>query len=126
MLAVQRGSIIRFRDAVNGHQSRFGHYPILFAMKVHRRLSATGPTGCALAAPPRIDGNDIVADTGAEKRTISLDAQRRPLQARVGPLKDFRFENANPQHYLISDTNPIVLVNSSSGSVFSPDITGGL
>ena len=43
-----------------------------------------GPTGCALAAPPPIDGNDIVAETEAEKRTISLDAKRRPLQARVG------------------------------------------
>ena len=84
MLAVQRGSIIRFRDAVNGHQSRFGHYPILFAMKVHRRLSATGPTACALAAPPLIDRTSIVADTGTEKGTISLDAKRRPLHARVG------------------------------------------
>ena len=43
-----------------------------------------GPTGCALAAPPPIDGKDIVAETGAEKRTISHDAKRRPLQARVG------------------------------------------
>ena len=42
------------------------------------------PTGCALAAPPLIDGCTIVADTGAEKRPISLDAKRRPLQARVG------------------------------------------
>ncbi len=33
------------------------------------------------AAP--IDGKSIVADTGAKKRTISLDAKRRPLQARV-------------------------------------------
>ena len=44
------------------------------------------PTSCALAAPPLIDGNDIVADTSAEKGTISLDAQRRPLQARVRRL----------------------------------------
>jgi len=42
-------------------------------------------TGCALAAPPPIDGNHIVAETGAEKRPILLDAKRRPLQARVGP-----------------------------------------
>ena len=42
------------------------------------------PTGCALAAPPLIDGGHIVAETSAEKRTISLDAKRRPLQARVG------------------------------------------
>ena len=42
------------------------------------------PTGCALAAPPPIGGHHIVADTGAEKGTISLDAKRRPLQARVG------------------------------------------
>ena len=34
------------------------------------------------AAP--IDGCHIVAETDAEKRPISLDAQRRPLQARVG------------------------------------------
>ncbi len=43
------------------------------------------PTGCALAAPPLIDGSHIVADIGAEKGTISLDAKWRPLQARVGP-----------------------------------------
>ena len=43
------------------------------------------PTGCALAAPPLIDRNHIVADTGAEKGTIWLDAKRRPLQARVSP-----------------------------------------
>ena len=42
------------------------------------------PTGCALAAPPPVDGNHIVADTDAKKRTILLDAKRRPLQARVG------------------------------------------
>ncbi len=42
------------------------------------------PTGCALAAPPPIDGKDTVAETGAEKRPILLDAKRRPLQARVG------------------------------------------
>ncbi len=42
------------------------------------------PTGCALAAPPPINGCHIVPETGAEKRTISLDAKRRPLQARVG------------------------------------------
>jgi hypothetical protein len=47
-------------------------------------LTGHGPTVCALAAPPPIDGNDIVAETSAEKRTISLDAKRRPLQARVG------------------------------------------
>ena len=47
-------------------------------------LADCRPTGCALAAPPPIDGNNIVADTGAEKRPISLDAKRRPLQARVG------------------------------------------
>ena len=40
-------------------------------------------TGCALAAPPPIDGKHIVAETGAKKRTILLDAKRRPLQARV-------------------------------------------
>ena len=34
------------------------------------------------AAP--IDGCHIVAETDAEKRPISLDAKRRPLQARVG------------------------------------------
>ena len=44
----------------------------------------TRPTGCALAAPPPIKGSHIVADIDAEKRTISLDAKRRPLQARVG------------------------------------------
>ena len=44
----------------------------------------TRPTGCALAAPPLIDGNHIVAETDAKKRTISHDAKRRPLQARVG------------------------------------------
>ena len=49
---------------------------------IERRL-----TGCALAAPPLINGNIIVADTDAEKRTISLDAKRRPLQARVGPCR---------------------------------------
>ena len=48
-----------------------------------------GPTGCALAAPPPIDGNHIVADTDAEKGTISLDAKRRPLQARVGRARLF-------------------------------------
>ncbi len=47
-------------------------------------FAESGPTGCALAAPPPIDGNHIVADTDAEKGTISLDAKRRPLQARVG------------------------------------------
>jgi hypothetical protein len=36
------------------------------------------------AAP--INGNSIVAETGAEKRPISLDAKRRPLQARVGQI----------------------------------------
>ena len=46
-------------------------------------------TGCALAAPPPIDGNHIVAETGAEKRPISLDAKRRPLQARVGRATRF-------------------------------------
>jgi hypothetical protein len=48
-------------------------------------VNSGGLTVCALAAPPPIDGNDIVAETSAEKRTISLDAKRRPLQARVGP-----------------------------------------
>ena len=32
------------------------------------------PTGCALAAPPPIDGNHIVADTGAEN---AYDLARR-------------------------------------------------
>ncbi|KPV53565.1 hypothetical protein SE17_08930 [Kouleothrix aurantiaca] len=45
------------------------------------------PTGCALAAPPPINGNTIVAETDAEKGTISLDAKRRPLQARVSPRR---------------------------------------
>jgi hypothetical protein len=49
-----------------------------------KRLFDAGPTGCALAAPLLINGNHIVAETGAEKRTISLDEKRRPLQARVG------------------------------------------
>ncbi len=44
-------------------------------------------TGCALAAPPPIDGCPIVVETDAEKRTILLDAERRPLQARVGRLR---------------------------------------
>ena len=44
-------------------------------------------TGCALAALPPINGKDIVADTGAEKGTISHDAKRRPLQARVSRPK---------------------------------------
>ena len=44
------------------------------------------PTVCALAAPPPIDGKHIVAEPDAEKRMISLDAKRRPLQARVGPI----------------------------------------
>ena len=47
-------------------------------------MMGDGRTGCALAAPPPIDGDTIVAETGAEKRTILLDAKRRPLQARVG------------------------------------------
>jgi len=42
------------------------------------------PTGCASAAPPPIDDYHSVADTDAKKRTILLDAERRPLQARVG------------------------------------------
>jgi hypothetical protein len=47
-------------------------------------VDSVRPTPCALAAPPPIDGNHIVAETGVEKGTISLDAKRRPLQARVG------------------------------------------
>ena len=50
------------------------------------------PTDCALAAPPPIDGNHSGADTGAEKGTISLDAQRRPLHARVGRLFEIGVE----------------------------------
>ncbi len=49
-----------------------------------QRMMGRRPTGCALAAPPLIDGCHIVAESGAEKRTILLDAKRRPLQARVG------------------------------------------
>jgi hypothetical protein len=55
---------------------------ILYIDQVMKSISS--PTGCALAAPPPIDGYHIVADTSAEKGTISLDAKRRPLQARVG------------------------------------------
>ena len=54
--------------------------PIFVNVSVDRQ----GPTACALAAPPPINGKDIVADTDAEKGMISLDAKRRPLQARVG------------------------------------------
>ncbi len=43
----------------------------------------TGPTACPSAAPPLFDGNTVVADTGAEKRTISLDAKRRRLHGLV-------------------------------------------
>ena len=53
-------------------------------------LEECGPTGCALAAPPPIDGKHSGVDTDAEKRTISVDAQRRPLHARVGPSRDAR------------------------------------
>ena len=59
-------------------------------------LDAARPTGCALAAPPPIDGSTIVADTGAEKRPISLDAKRRPLQARVGLEHDTHLERGAP------------------------------
>ena len=58
---------------------------IVYSMIVSTRR-CSGPTGCALAAPPPIDGCHIVTETGAEKRTISHDAKRRPLQARVGRL----------------------------------------
>ena len=44
-------------------------------------------TACALAAPPPIDSKSIVADVGAEKSPILLDAKRRPLQARVGRMR---------------------------------------
>ena len=55
-----------------------------FDFCIMRWCRCCGLTGGALAAPPPIDGCTIVADTGAEKGTISLDAKRRPLQARVG------------------------------------------
>ena len=54
-------------------------------------LDEARPTGCALAAPPPINGKHIVAETGAEKRPISLDAKRRPLQARVRLQSQFNF-----------------------------------
>ena len=42
------------------------------------------PNGLRFSGAAPVDGEIIVADTGAEKCTISLDAKRRPLQARVG------------------------------------------
>ena len=58
------------------------------------------PTGCALAAPPPIDGKDIVAEIDVEKRPILLDAKRRPLQARVGPQRvHIDFDERNGVRY---------------------------
>jgi hypothetical protein len=41
------------------------------------------PNGLRFSGAAPVDGEIIVAETGAEKRTILLDAKRRPLQARV-------------------------------------------
>ena len=44
----------------------------------------SAPNELRFSGAALINGNTIVAETGAEKRTILLDAKRRPLQARVG------------------------------------------
>ncbi|KPV51258.1 hypothetical protein SE17_22250 [Kouleothrix aurantiaca] len=51
---------------------------------VGTRFAEDSPNGLRFSGAAAINGNHIVAEIGAEKRTISLDAKRRPLQARVG------------------------------------------
>ena len=47
------------------------------------------PTGCALAAPPLIDCNVIVADPGAQNQGDLVRRKRRRLHARVGPASEW-------------------------------------
>ncbi len=51
-----------------------------------KKFSWSWPNGLRFSGAAPIDGCHIVAETGAEKGTISLDAKWRPLQARVGRL----------------------------------------